>query len=181
MKAVLGVLLFMQVIFVTQAQRVCGTTDYMQRTINTDPSLKNSYKTAEDQIGAITKNNISLSARDVTADEIIYIPVVIHVVYKTADVNLSTSQILSQLTVLNNDYGYLNADKVNTPAVFAKLAADTKIRFCLAQVDPQGRRTTGIIRKYTNTDAFSAQDAVKYSSRAETMHGIATLPEYMGL
>jgi len=165
MKAVLGVLLFMQVIFVAQAQRVCATTDYTQRTINTDPSLINSYKRAEEQIDASLKNNISLTARDLTADEIIYIPVVIHVVYKTADVNLSTAQILSQLTVLNNDYGYLNADKVNTPAVFAKLAADTKIRFCLAQVDPQGRRTTGIVRKYTNTDAFSAQDAVKYSSK----------------
>jgi hypothetical protein len=165
MKAVLGVLLFNLVFFVAQAQRVCGTTDYTQRTIDTDPSLKNSYRTAEDQIDAVTKSNISVVARDVTADEIIYIPVVIHIVYKTADVNLSTSQVLSQLTVLNNDYGYLNADKINTPAVFAKLAADTKIRFCLAQVDPQGRRTTGIIRKHTNTDAFSAQDAVKYSSQ----------------
>jgi hypothetical protein len=165
MKVFWGVLLFMQVIFVAEAQRVCSTTEYTQKLISSNPSLKNSYKIAEDQIEAITKNSITLAARDTAANEIIYIPVVIHIVYKTADVNLSTSQILSQLTVLNNDYGYSNADKANTPAVFAKLAADTRIRFCLAQVDPQGRRTTGIIRKYTNADAFSAQDAVKFSSQ----------------
>jgi hypothetical protein len=165
MRALLGVLLFTQVSFFAQAQRVCGTTDYTQQLINKNSSLKNSYKIAEDQIDAIIKSDVSLTARDTSANEIIYIPVVIHVVYKTAEVNLSTAQILSQIAVLNNDYSYSNADKINTPAAFAQVAADTRIRFCLAQVDPQGRRTTGIIRKYTNTDAFSAQDAVKYSSQ----------------
>ncbi len=155
----------MLVSFVAQSQRVCSTTEYMQQLINSNPSLKNSYKIAEDQIASTIKNNVSLSARDTSANEIIYIPVVIHVVYKTAEVNLSTAQILSQLAVLNIDYSDSNADKTNTPAVFAQLAADTRIRFCLAQVDPQGRRTTGIIRKYTNTDAFSALDAVKYSAQ----------------
>ena len=165
MKVFFGVLLFMQVSFVAQAQRVCGTADYSQKLINSEASLKNSYKIAEEQIEKITTNNISLTERDTTSDEIIYIPVVVHIVYKTADVNLSTAQVLSQLKILNDDYGYSNADKIKTPAVFAKLAADTRIRFCLAQVDPQGRRTTGIIRNYTNTDAFSAQDAVKFSAR----------------
>ncbi len=165
MKAFFGVLLFMQVSFVAQAQRVCGTVDYSQKLINSEASLKNSYKIAEEQIEKITTNNISLTERDTTSDEIIYIPVVVHIVYKTADVNLSTAQVLSQLKILNDDYGYSNADKINTPAVFAKLAADTRIRFCLAQVDPQGRRTTGIVRKYTSQDAFSAQDAVKLSSQ----------------
>jgi hypothetical protein len=67
--------------------------------------------------------------------------------------------------VLNNDYSNLNADRINTPAVFSTLVADTRIRFCLAQVDPQGRTTTGIIRKYTITDFFSPEDAMKYAAQ----------------
>ena len=114
MKAFFGVLLFMQVSFVAQAQRVCGTVDYSQKLINSEASLKNSYKIAEEQIEKITTNNISLTERDTTSDEIIYIPVVVHIVYKTADVNLSTAQVLSQLKILNDDYGYSNADKINS-------------------------------------------------------------------
>ena len=158
----LFILFFMQVMTVAQAQRNCGTAGYIQQLIAADPSIKNSFNKAAAQIGAVSNNS---TARDIVANEIIYLPVVIHILYNTPDQNISLAQVQSQLTVLNNDYSNLNADRINTPAVFATLAADTKIRFCLAQVDPQGRRTTGIIRKYTSTDFFSPEDAMKYAAQ----------------
>lgn len=103
--------------------------------------------------------------RDTLPDEVIVVPVVIHLLYHTSSQNINDKQILSQLTVLNNDYRRLNADAINTPAPFKSVAADTRIVFCLAKVDPDGQYTSGIIRKYTSTDFFLSDDAMKYSSK----------------
>lgn len=151
-------------VFIAQAQRLCGTSGYAQKLISNEPSLKSSFNLAEAQIAAVTKKNNA--ARDTSANEIIYIPVVIHILYKSADQNLSAAQVQSQMVILNNDYSNLNADKLNTPAVFATRAADSRIRFCLAQVNPQGKRTDGIVRKYTTADNFLAEDAMKFSTQA---------------
>ena len=79
MKFFLGVLIFfIQVVFVAQAQRVCGTTDYMQQLLTADPAIKNAYNIAEAQIAAVTKKGLNLAARDTTANEIIYIPCLLY-------------------------------------------------------------------------------------------------------
>ena len=82
--------------------------------------------------------NIQLS-RDTLPNEVIVVPVVIHVLYHSSAQNISDQQVLSQLKVLNNDYRRLNADAVNTPAPFKSVAADARIVFCLAKVDPNGQ------------------------------------------
>lgn len=92
------------------------------------------------------------------------IPVVFHVVYNTPAQNISTEQILSQLAVLNNDFRKLNADVQLTPPVFQSLSADCEIQFCLAQQDPQGNPTTGIVRVPTSVTGFTNNDSVKFTS-----------------
>lgn len=165
MRTILGILIvFSQISFIAQAQRVCGTSNYTQAIIAKNPALAKQYAIAEAQITAVTKTSFAASSRDTTKDEIIYVPVVMHVLYKTGDQNISMEQIQSQLKVLNEDYSHTNKDAINTPAVFASLAADTRIRFCLAQVDPQGRRTSGVLRKYTTADNFDLTDGVKNST-----------------
>ena len=111
-----------------------------------------------------TSPNTENNGRDTLRNEVIVVPVVIHVLYHTNSENISTQQILSQLTALNNDYRRLNADAVNTPAPFKSVAADTRIAFCLAKVDPDGQYTTGIIRKYTSSEYFLSDDGMKYSA-----------------
>ena len=91
-------------------------------------------------------------------------PVIVHVLYNNNDQNISDAQVLSQIKSLNEDYRRQNADAVNTPTPFKSVAADTRIQFCLAKVDPQGLYTTGIIRKYTKTSVFLADDQMKFSS-----------------
>jgi len=44
------------------------------------------------------------------------IPVVVHVVWRTAAENISDAQIRSQIAALNRDYGSSNADKSKVPA-----------------------------------------------------------------
>jgi hypothetical protein len=62
------------------------------------------------------------------------IPVVVHVVFKTDEQNLSDSQIQSQIDVLNQDFRATNADIANTPTVWRSLAIDPQLQFTLADV-----------------------------------------------
>lgn len=95
------------------------------------------------QMNALKQQNIINRAVNNT----ITIPVVIHVIHDGDAVgsgeNLSTEQIMSQLTVLNQDFRRAAETNGwnNNP-----VGADTEIEFCLAQQDPNGLATTGIVR-----------------------------------
>ncbi|HVU84988.1 MAG TPA: M43 family zinc metalloprotease, partial [Puia sp.] len=104
------------------------------------------------------------SSRDTLPGEVIVVPVVVHILYNNNQQNITDGQVLSQLKVLNDDYRRLNADSVNTPAPFKGVAADSKIIFRLAKVDPNGYYTTGIIHKYTSQGFFLSDDEMKFSS-----------------
>ena len=162
MKALTVIILFTLFAGIAQAQRICGSEPYKLQLLQTNPSIQNSFDAVELQIAKATKR---LAARDTTLNEVINIPVVIHIIYKTAAQNISDAQIRSQLAALNNDFANLNEDKSKRPGCFNGAAADVKIKFCLAQVDPQGNKTTGVIRKSTTADVFAADDAMKSSLR----------------
>lgn len=87
-------------------------------------------------------------------DEIIHIPVVVHVLYSNATFNISDEKIQTQLTILNEDFRQKNADRSNIPAEFADLAADAGIEFVLAAKDPAGNPSNGVIRVSTQVDGW---------------------------
>ncbi len=93
----------------------------------------------------------------------ITIPVVVHVLYNTAEQNVSDEKIIEQIDVLNNDYARKNQDAASTPSAFQSIAAGTGIQFCLAKRDPNGKPTTGIVRKFTTETAFAIGDDVKFN------------------
>jgi Pregnancy-associated plasma protein-A/Secretion system C-terminal sorting domain len=84
--------------------------------------------------------------------QVIKIPVVVHIVWKNDEENITDAQIQSQLDVLNKDFRKLNADFKNVPSVFKDVAADCEIEFCLARKDTTGKATTGIMRYKTLVD-----------------------------
>ena len=93
---------------------------------------------------------------------LIRIPVVVHVVYKTAAQNISDAQIQSQIDVLNQDFRRLNADAASTPAAFAGVAADPRLEFALAARDPACSPTNGITRTSTAVNGWAyPSDAMK--------------------
>lgn len=75
------------------------------------------------------------------------IPVVFHVVWNTAEENISDEQILSQLEVLNRDFRRTNNSAGLIPSLFQPLAADMELNFCLARRSPDGVSTNGILRR----------------------------------
>lgn len=82
------------------------------------------------------------------------IPVVVHVVYFDEAQNLPDSVIENQIQVLNEDYGYYNADRFNLRDTFSTLAGNSGIQFVLASKDPDGNPTSGITRTHTDTQYF---------------------------
>jgi len=82
------------------------------------------------------------------------IPVVFHVVYNNADENLPDNVLIDQINVLNDAYGYTNADQINLRDTFNTIVGSTDIQFELATVDPDGNPTNGITRTSTSITEF---------------------------
>ncbi len=146
------------------AHRTCGTMDYHNYLMQTRKNYAADYTQYNQMIDQYIQNNqATLNATARTAN--ITIPVVIHVLYNTAGQNISDAQATSQFAVLNNDFQRLNADKVNTPSTFTAVAGGVGITFCLAQRDPNGNATTGIIHKSTTTTSFTTDNKIKSSAQ----------------
>lgn len=146
-----------------------------------------------------------------TGSVVYTIPVVFHVIHTGtaigAGYNISDAQILSQITVLNEDFRKLNADWSTVPSVFQGVSADCEIQFCLAQRNPAGLPSTGINRINRTSLNFTAppyqktyiDTAIKprtiwnvnqylniwvlpdFSSGASQLLGYATFPPSSGL
>lgn len=105
-------------------------------------------------------------------DEVYQIPVVFHIVHNTPDQNLADSVVHSQIEVLNEDYRRQNANAVDTREEFLPVAADVGIEFVLAEFDPQGNPTNGIVHVETDRENFEMDlfsqdntlDEVKFSA-----------------
>ncbi|MBL1279344.1 MAG: T9SS type A sorting domain-containing protein [Fluviicola sp.] len=87
-----------------------------------------------EQLQVSTKNN----------DSIKVIPVVVHVLHTGGSENISLAQIQSQIDIMNEDYGRILGSNGYGNGV------DTRVRFCLAKIDPNGNCTDGVVRIFTS-------------------------------
>jgi len=147
------------------AQQGCVAREYQQQEFSRDPSLKYQFESAE----LFTKKVLSRDASMVTYGAspggltIIKIPVIVHILYRTSDENISDEQVRSQIEVLNKEFRKIHADTSKIPVSFRSLAADCYLEFVLASVNPRGYATTGIVRKKTNAYSFGIEDNIKFS------------------
>lgn len=142
-------------VFSASAQRNCATMDRLELQ-EKSPEHAAALIAIEKQ----TEQYVRDLAEGRAVSTVITIPVVFHVVHRTATENISDAQIQSQLQVLNDDFRRLNADADNTWSQ----AADTEIQFCLATIDPNGNSTTGITRTETTVSSFGTDDDVKFDA-----------------
>jgi len=95
----------------------------------------------------------------------IVIPVVVHIIHNGDAVgtneNISLAQALSQIQVFNEDFGKL----AGTPGDGA--GVNTTIQFCLAQVDPSGNPTNGVVRHNLGIASFGS--AAVETAKANTI------------
>jgi hypothetical protein len=156
---------------VSAQKKECGTMEYLEYLKTQDPQLEKKMLKNEQAMQNWIKTHPSSKSTKTT---IITIPVVVHVVYSSPAENISAAQILTAIDIINKDYRRLNADTSATPSVFAAVAADCEIEFCLATSDPNGNSTSGITRTATSQTSFSggtfngvnwSNDGVKYTSQ----------------
>lgn len=100
----------------------------------------NSIREAERMIQTRVENMRMLENERATPDSIKVIPIVVHIIHNGGNENISDAQVESQILVLNEDYGKLPGTNGDGDGV------DTRVRFCLAKIDPDGNCTNGIVR-----------------------------------
>lgn len=137
----------------------CYSMEVLEENMKEDPSLKDKMKEVEDFTEKFIKAN---KKGRVGVDEVLTIPVIVNIIYNTAQENISINQINSQIAILNQDFRFTNSDKNLIPSVFT--GSDLKLQFSLIAVK----------RKQSNKASWGTRDAMKSSKKG----GIdATTPE----
>jgi hypothetical protein len=148
---------------VLMAQGFCGQMAYLTYLENQNAGLK---EAAENTFFAALRGSKIKTKRE--HDTIYQIKVVFHIVYNNPQQNIEDSLVHYQLKVMNDAFRRINSDTINTRDTFRPFAADARIEFVLSTQDPDGKPSSGIIRKESRQSAFgsnpldlSAADIVK--------------------
>lgn len=137
------------------SHRTCGAMQVYQQQLETVSGFRKRQVAMEHAF----RNRLRFAAVQRTTP--FKIKVVVHVVYKVEQDNISDAQIKSQIDILNKDFRATNPDRSKTPDVWKGLVTDAMITFELATKDPSGTATTGITRTQTTVASFSGDDSVK--------------------
>ncbi|WP_297332755.1 T9SS type A sorting domain-containing protein [Flavobacterium sp.] len=134
----------------------CVTTEYEEYLQQKSPQRATNAEFEEWIAQKIVARKTKSAAAAQNTTEVITIPIVVHVVHNGDflgnNENIADEQVLSQITVLNQDYRRM----LGTPGYNSNpVGADVEIEFCLAQVDPDGQPTTGINRVNMNVASWS--------------------------
>ncbi len=134
-------------------RRVCATDEVNERLLRTVEGYAEIRSGIENRVRA---------AGVLVREGCTEIPVVVHVLHRSPEEDLSEDQVRSQIDVLNADFRAANPDRSSTPEPFQSLVADARVTFRLAEVDPGGNPTSGITRTATTAAAFTSDsDNVK--------------------
>jgi Pregnancy-associated plasma protein-A len=128
--------------------RLCGAMPATVRQLELNPEFGRAQQDLEDATSA------RLATGVIARRGLLEIPVIVNVVSKTDEQNISDGQIQSQIDVLNKDFRAENSDLHKIPEVWRSLATDAQLEFRLAEVT----------RTRTDRDFFSDNDDVKFTS-----------------
>jgi len=137
--------------------------EYVNRQVSEDISLKNKLEQV-DVFAQGRTSSTSTSQRVNGIPETITIPIVFHVLYNTPEQNVDKADLNRLIAALNRDFNKKNSDTSNIPSVFKPYAASMGFEFRMATMDPQGRGTTGIIKKYTPISYWMSDDKMKFNA-----------------
>lgn len=155
-------------------QNLCGSMDMLRRHLAGNSEAAEQYLkyielSKQDEIDFAQNGSSSRALSDT-----VYIPVVFHIIHNGDAIgasngeNISDEQVISQIEALNENFSLTNENAASIPEEFRALAARTKIRFCLAKFDPDGNRTTGILR-HNLGEATWDQDGIENQVKPATI------------
>ena len=158
MKTILGSVFAIFITISGYSQTICGTDYFLEKEYKENPSFQN-----EVEQNWMVSDGPSQQAEGARALSII--PVVFHVFHDNGVGNISYEQIESAMKMINDDFRRLNSDAVDTRSIFAPYAVDAEVEFRLAQVDPDGNCTNGVVRINDAAASHDAGNNVKPLSR----------------
>ena len=174
-KTIISLLICLPVYLIAQnSPKKCGTDELFYQILDTDPGFKtqwiNAHKQASqtavgtpshlppDRMQILMNPTLLDSLYQATLGQEITIPIVVHVIAPSEDhpANISMDQIRSQIRELNRAFSQDNYPvSQNFPPYWSEAYADdSRIRFCLASRDPEGKPTRGVTRTYTSVPDF---------------------------
>lgn len=147
------------VVYSNQPNR-CSSVENLQKQIANDPEIiaRRNQIEKDIQLWLDTHKGERLSQATIT------IPCVIFNVYHNNIDSLTYAQLVSQIDILNKDFSATNTDRLSSSHPYYNAIGNAQIVFCIAEIDPNGNSTSGIIRKKTSNN-FSTPDDIKYSNR----------------
>jgi PKD repeat protein len=124
-----------------------------------DQTLYTKYRVYEDNLKMLIDNSANYKT-DTLINGRRIVPVVFHIIHKGGPENISKAQIDSAIKLLTIDYNKLNSDTTAAYSnpIFAPRRANCNVEFRLANIDPYGNCTDGVVRHYdpqTNYAYFS--------------------------
>ena len=134
----------------------CGSDEHNAKLLATNPNMmgSESFKNKIDTEIAKIKNNISNKNNMV----VITIPLVIHILHNGEPIgtgaNISDAQVLSQVTVMNEDFRMM----AGTPGQSTAGGVDVEVNFVMAKQTPNGCATNGINRVNICQDGTNSSD-----------------------
>lgn len=131
------------------AQQRCASHEVLKMQMAANPEFARKVKESEKNYADFMRQQGAQRGKPSSFT----IPLVVHVVYNTAEENISDAQIQSQIDVLNEDFTATNPDYNNFDAGYGDVFGDADIKFCLDQV----------VRKQTTKRFFGFNDGVKKS------------------
>ena len=132
------------------AEDQCGTMGVLDEKLEMDPDLAINMQAVEMHTSRILKNGLS----ERLVNGVIEIPVVFHVIYRSASENIPLSQIEEQIAALNEDFNLQNPGRNSIPAEFQAVESNIGIRFVLEDV----------IRVSTKKRSWRPDDSMKFTS-----------------
>lgn len=150
MRIALFIVFFTSITFLSFSQsdvQLCGTDEYSYELYRTHPHLQQLMKQKREELKQHTAEytqHIQTGSR--SADSVLIIPVVFHVIHNYGNENISDAQLLNGLQVMNRNFSNQHPDTGNITPAYKPLAANCEIEFRLAQKDPNGNCTNGINR-----------------------------------
>lgn len=132
----------------------CATMDVLAENIHLNPAIKDRMAEIEKHTKEFISNKDKYQGKLVNGK--IVIPVVFHVIYRSASENLPMSTLQAQIDALNEDFNMQNPGRGTIPAEFAAVEANVGISFEIQQV---------IRVQNTKKRSWRPDDKMKYTSQ----------------
>ena len=118
--------------------------------------------TYSEQVHIILNN---LPEYNSTERAIVEIPVVVHIVYRLEEDNISDEQVFEQIEILNEAFNGQALTDADIPSEFLQSVAAVNFKFCLANTDPDGNPVSGVTRKEVETINIGSLDRIYYDAQ----------------